>query len=884
MTKSMIETIIDSGIKLTPMMDQYYQIKKNYPKTLLLFRMGDFYELFFEDAREASQILNITLTHRGKLGDTAIPMAGIPHHAAEAYIDRITALGIKVAICEQTENPKDAQGIVKRAVTQIVTPGLPYSLDRNREKHGEQRFIACAFHDESRSNFFLTYLDFTTGNFAGHILKNRSDLLKKIELINPKEFVSFLGQWENLSDIEQYLDNSKILHTYIGQEYFDPKLSGLYIEKLISSYKFDKTLQKHESILFPIAALSYYICSTQTLSTLVHIKQFCLITDDKNMGVTFHTLSGLEIISNNPNDYKNSIIGFCDRTKTAIGARALKTFFISPLKNYSEIIHRQNLIKFFLNDIEKLEVIREKLKDVRDIERIMAKASTGKITPSDLLNLANTANIYNDIRASIIKGLPNNIINLLSNEQINNLLKLATDILENINDEIGASLEKGNLIRTGKNETRDNLANLCNGNSKELERLEDKYKSESNISKLRIKSNNIAGFFIEVTRSHTDKVPTYFKRTQTLVNAERYTTDELLTFEHEVNSAKYNLEKLEREIFQNFVLQIKTHAEIILNLANNLANLDIFQSLAWVAIQENFCCPTLSTTDKKIEIKDAWHPLIKSFLKDRFVTHDLSLNENRYFGLITGPNMAGKTTVMREVAIIQFLAQIGSFVPAKSADLGICDYLFSRLGASDNITNGQSTFMMEMTETSEILRHASKKSLIILDEVGRGTSTFDGLSIAWALVEHIIYNTKALTLFATHYHELIDLINGIPQGKNLTVETINSNGNVQFLYRLIEQAASQSYGIYVAKLAGIPKNILSRAQEILDDLENKATSKQLDLFDNLTTTTNTLPPKEIPHYLLKMEDSIKSIDLLNITPINAMLKIQEIKEQIKEEL
>jgi len=753
MAQSTIEKLLESGIKLTPMMDQYYQIKKNYPDMLLLFRMGDFYELFFEDAKEAAQILNITLTHRGKLGETPIPMSGIPHHAAEAYIDRITALGIKVAICEQTENPKEAQGIVKRAVTQIVTPGLPYSLDKEKGNNFEQRFIASAFFDSSKNSFVLTYLDFTTGNFAGYILKNRSDLLLKIELINPKEFISYFGQWETFPEVEKLLGNLKILHTYIGQEYFDIKYSGLYVERLIPSYKFDKTLQKYEASLASIAALSYYVCSTQNLSALVHIKPFRLISDDKNMGVTIHTLGGLEIVSNRSSEYKNSILGFCDRTKTAMGARYLKNIFLTPLKNLTEILNRQKMIKFFQADLDRLENIREKLKEVRDIERIMAKASTGKITPSDLLNLAATINIYEKIRQHIKEKIPEGVFSPLEATALSSLQSIADNILQLINDEIGASIEKGNLIRPGKNEARDRLALLCNGNTAELEKLEEKYKTESNISKLRIKSNNITGFFIEVTRSHSDKVPSYFRRTQTLVNAERYTTDELTSFEREITSARFNLEKLEREIFQKLSEDVKNNATAILNLASDLSTIDLFQSFAWLALQENFVCPTLIPTEKKIEIRGAWHPLIKSLLRDRFVTHDLSLNESKYFGLITGPNMAGKTTVMREVAIIQFLAQIGSFVPAKTATLGVCDYLFSRLGASDNIVNGQSTFMMEMTETSEILRHASKRSLIILDEVGRGTSTFDGLSIAWALVEHLIHNTKALTLFATHYHE-----------------------------------------------------------------------------------------------------------------------------------
>ncbi|MBP9680581.1 MAG: DNA mismatch repair protein MutS [Bacteriovorax sp.] len=875
-----LQKIIDSGIKLTPMMEQYFQIKRNYPDTLLLFRMGDFYEVFFEDARETSRILNITLTHRGKVGEMPIPMAGIPHHAASTYIDRITNLGLKVAICEQIQDPKEAVGIVKRGVTQVVSPGMPFDLDKTQGN--EHRYMVSSF--KKNNDHFLVALDFTTGDFRGYKYQNSEDFIEGLRLIAPREYITFMGQWDELPEIENLLTHYGILKTHLSLEYFNPKFSEIYIERLIPGHKRDKILKLDEDILSAVGALAFYVCSTQVVENFMHIRPFKMISNTGMMKVTLPTLTGLEILPKTRERYKESLLGFFDKTETAMGARLLKTLFSSPLYDENQIKERLDIIESLIQNDSLIKEQKIELSKIRDIERILAKVSMNKGSATDLINLSVAIQAYEALLL-INQNLPNK--SELSIQEVKKLSLLAQTIAGTLNDEIGASLEKGNLIRTGIHKERDRLSQLHLNVGGELINMETRLRAESGIQKLRIKSNNVTGFFIEVSKGSTTKIPENFERRQTLVNAERYTTPELTQLEKETITAQSKLEKLEREIFKDLITTVHELRLSIMTMSAHIAMIDIFQSLASMALQEGFTRPIIERKNQILHIEEGFHPLIKSLIKDQFVCHDLHLDSNVYFGLITGPNMAGKTTVMREVAIIQLLAQMGSFVPARSARLGLCDFLFSRLGASDDILKGQSTFMVEMAETAEILRHATDKSLIILDEVGRGTSTYDGLSIAWGLVEHFIQETRALTLFATHYHELIDVAEKNPAAKNLTVETINHKGNVQFLYRLIEKPASQSFGIYVAKLAGLPKSVLDRSQEILHLLEKnhhppvlepktplKNKSAQLCFLDDLKT-------EEVPTYLKELEKEFAKLDVLKMTPIDALIKLNQLKNQLE---
>ncbi len=870
--------LVASGMKLTPMMEQYYSVKKQYPDILLMFRMGDFYEMFFEDAREAARILNISLTVRGKLGDFPIPMAGIPHHAAAAYVDRISQQGKKVVICEQLEDPKAAKGIVKRGVTQIVSPGMPYDLDKTSAT--ENKFLAAGFKD--KNEFILVLLDFTTGDFYGVTFKTIEEFCERLLMVRPKEFISYLGQWEKFPIVDDYLQNIDVLKTHLSQEYFEEKHTGFYIQKLIPTYQRDGIIAQKTAVLSPLGALSYYVSSTQTLEKISHLRPFRLLNNEETMKVTFSTLSGLEIFPRNKESETNSILGFMDKTRTSMGTRYLRQYFQSPLCEAAAINKRLDLIEGLIKKPEFIKNIRHSLTDVRDVDRIMAKASTKKIVPGDMINLAYAFETFIDLeKAMDSQGF--NFFQKLPAKDMSFLAKLAEDIRFTISDEMGAHQDKGNLIKLGAHAERDRLAKLANSASDEILKLEAKYRANTGIGNLKIKHNNISGYFIEVSNSHLSKVPKTFMRRQTLVNNERYVTEELDAFEKDVLSAMDKLIRLEKEIFESFTQKIEDHSYLILDVAKRMAQIDVFQSLAWISLQENFVRPVLHPERRMVKITGAWHPLIKANIKDSFITHNMNLNEDCYFGLITGPNMAGKTTVMREVAIIQYLAQLGCFVPASHAEVGVCDYLFSRLGASDDIIKGQSTFMVEMAETAEILRHASDRSLIILDEIGRGTSTYDGLSIAWALVEHFVKRLKPITLFATHYHELIELVESMPEAKNLTVRTEQKNGKVHFMYELIEEGATQSFGIHVAELAGLPKEVLKRSREILKDLEEKEKSttsapvgdNQLDFFSNVPEVA------PIPDYLTSLEHDLKCLDIMNITPMAALQKLHELKQQIQ---
>lgn len=868
--------LVASGIKLTPMMEQYYSVKKQYPDIMLMFRMGDFYEMFFEDAREAARLLNISLTVRGKLGEVPIPMAGIPHHAAATYVDRISQFGRKVVICEQLEDPKSVKGIVKRGVTQIVSPGMPFDLDKTTAT--ENKFLAAGLKENNL--FILILLDFTTGDFYGITFKTIEEFCEKLLMVKPKEFISYLGQWEAYPIVEDYLQSIDVLKTHLSQEYFEEKHTGFYIQKLIPTYQRDGIIAQLPAVLSPLGALSYYVTSTQTLEKISHLRPFRLQNNEDTMKVTYSTLAGLEIFPRSRESAANSILGFMDKTRTSMGTRFLRQYFQAPLCEASAITKRLDLIEGLIKKPDFIKNLRSSLSDVRDIDRIMAKVSTKKVVAGDILNLAHAFEIFMQIEKDMEKE-SFHFFQKLPLKDLEFLNKLAQDIRSTISDEMGAHPDKGNLIKPGAHKERDRLAKLANSASDEILKLEAKYRADTGIGNLKIKHNNISGYFIEVSNSHLSKVPKSFMRRQTLVNNERYVTEELEIFEKDVTQALNKLINLEKEIFDSFSSRIEERSHLVLDVAKRMAQIDVFQSLAWISLQENFVRPIFHDDKKIVKIKGAWHPLIKANIKDSFITHNITLDENCYFGLITGPNMAGKTTVMREVAIIQYLAQLGCFVPAQAAELGICDYLFSRLGASDDIIRGQSTFMVEMAETAEILRHASERSLIILDEIGRGTSTYDGLSIAWALVEHFVKRLRPITLFATHYHELIEVVDNMPEAKNFTVRTEQKNGKVQFMYELIEAGATQSFGIHVAELAGLPREVLKRSREILKELEeNHQGTGASPLLDNQLNFFSPSQIQEIPDYLTNLEDDIKALDIMNLTPLQAIQKLHDLKSQL----
>lgn len=860
-----IEKAKKENLKLTPMMQQYHDIKIHNKDYILFFRMGDFYEVFFEDAVNTSKILNIALTHRGKLGTTPIPMAGIPHHAANTYIDKITSQGHKVAICEQVEDPKQSKGIVKRAVTQIVSPGIPYDLDKSES---ENHHYICSFFKKEEF-YFLSFIDFTTGEFFGVKENNILEVIDKIKSYKPKEIIAYFDQFERYPDLAKYIENSDILPTYITEEYFNSKFSKSYIEKLIPAFEKDKTLKSEQSFLAPIGALSFYLSSTQNENSLSHIQAFKFKNTLKIMKVSHQTLMSLEIVPRSKELESNSLISILNKTKSAMGSRKIKELVSRPLFNERLVNKRLDIIESFLENYQDLEETREQLSQIRDIPRVLAKLASGKIQGFDLINLAKAIEVFCSLKTKL-PFLVNEEVPLIDQDIEENLINLQATIESIINNEIGANLNKGNLIKEGFSKKRDKLANMHNTVNVQIKDLEAKYKEELQISSLKIKSNNINGFFIEISKNQSSKAPEHFKKRQTLVNNERFLSEELSAIEKELLNSKDELLKVERKIFKDLTLKVEKNLKEIQILCEWLSFCDVFQSFAWFSFQENLIRPKISK-NKKISISGAWHPIVKKVIKDKFVPHDVNLDSKNYLALITGPNMAGKTTVMREVAIIQILTQLGCFVPAQDAEVSLCDFVFSRIGASDDIVGGQSTFMVEMSETSEILRHASSKSLVILDEIGRGTSTYDGLSIAWSLLEHFVNTTKCFTFFSTHYHELIEVADQLSGAKNFTVKTISENGEVHFLYELIEGGAKQSFGLNVAKLAGLPESVLKRAKNILNNLEsddNKKDNNQMDFFTQ---------PKNDNSDLIQ---EIKRIDPNNLTPLDALKKIFELNNFI----
>ena len=861
--------ILRSRCKLTPMMAQYFSLKKERADAILLFRMGDFYESFFEDAMEISSLLNIVLSKRGHLGGWPVPMAGIPHHAASSYIDRITAAGKKVAVAEQVEDPKDAVGIVKRAISQVVSPGIPYDLDKapGRGRH----FIAAA--EIKGGQCFLVAIDLTTGDFLGFVNLELEDFLEKLRLCAPKEIVAHRGQLAECREMELLIKEYNILATFVGEDCFDPKLSSMHLERLIPGHRGDRTLGENPALLAPLSALSYYICSTQKEGHFCHVRPFKVVDPEGILAVSLPTLVGLEILPAPGQEYGNCLLGFLDQTVGPLGSRKMRDLVVSPLGLGEDILARQELVAYFCEHPDELAHLRERLVCVGDVERRLAQISRRKITATGVLSLGLALKTYFQILRDFPK-LPTDTLLPFSPEERDALRDIYREITHTLNDEVGASLSKGNLIRRGRDGERDRLADMLEDVSRRLQDLERRYGAETGIMKLKVAFNSVAGYYIEISKSQASKVPSHFKRRQTLTASERYTTEELSAFEKEMMVARDNLGPIERRLFEELVAKIVEHSALLLRLASNVAHLDAFSSLGLVALREKFVRPILSQ-EKEMDITGAWHPLIKASLQEAFVSHDVVLGPSRFFALITGPNMAGKTTVMREVALIQVLAQMGAFVPAIKARVGLADRLFSRLGAQDNILKGQSTFMVEMSEACEIVRHATDRSLILLDEIGRGTSTYDGLGLAWSLVEYLLAHIRARTLFATHYHELIDLVDSKEEALNLTVETQNKGGRVKFLYRLIEGPCRQSFGIHVAKMAGLPPEILSRAQVILKKLEEDR--GQGHLVNGQVREAS--PAPELEH-LRSLEEDIKGIDPLNITPLEALQKIHDLRSRL----
>jgi DNA mismatch repair protein MutS len=875
---------------MTPMMQQYVETKKKYNDCILFYRLGDFYEMFFEDAKLVSKELEITLTGKDCGMEERAPMCGIPYHAVDGYLNRLVSKGYKVAICEQVEDPKLAKGLVKREVTRIVTPGTNLNVQALEES--KNNYIMCIAYFQN--NIGISVADVTTGDFYMTEVEGLSKLMDELYKYMPTEIICNDAFIMSGFDVEDLKNRLKMAVYSLEPWYFDD--DGCR-KCLMEHFKVNTLkglgIEDFPSGVIASGALMQYLLETQK-TELSHINHITPYLASRFMLLDSSTRRNLELTETlREKQKRGSLLWVLDKTKTAMGARQLRNDIEQPLINKDDINDRLDTVEQLCKASVSRDEIREYLNPIYDMERLLGKVSYKSANPRDLIAFANSMEmlphiktVLNEFDAKLLKEI---------NEQIDGLEDLYGLIKNSICDEPPLLIREGGIIKEGFDEDIDHLRHAKTDGKNWLAQLEEDDRQRTGIKNLKIKYNKVFGYYFEVTNSFKNLVPDDYVRKQTLVNAERYTTPRLKELEDTILNAEDKLNTLEYDMFCKIRDDIASQLERIQKTAKAIARLDVFASLSIVAEQNHYVRPTLN--DKGvIDIKDGRHPVVEKMIDhDMFVANDTYLNNgNHCIAVITGPNMAGKSTYMRQSALIVLMAQLGSFVPAKSADIGIVDRIFTRVGASDDLASGQSTFMVEMNEVANILRNATPKSLLVLDEIGRGTSTFDGLSIAWAVIEHIS-NKKILgakTLFATHYHELTELEGKMDNVNNYCIAVKEKGDDIVFLRKIIKGGADRSYGIQVAKLAGVPDMVIDRAKEIAEQLsDNDITEKvQSIAVDNKTEK------KKPKHYddvdlgqmslfdTVKDEDIIKElkeIDISNLTPLDALNTLYRFQNKLK---
>ncbi len=862
--------------ELTPMMKQYTSIKKDYPDMLLFYRMGDFYEMFGEDAIIGSKALEITLTARGAGGQGKVPMCGIPYHAADTYVAKLIAQGLKVAICEQVEDPKLAKGIVKREVIRVITPGT--LVDGSLLKEASANYLAAVSHNGN--GYGIAYSDISTGEFYVAEVKGIQSLGRladELARINPSEVVLSKDLLEEDFFRLHIWTNHNVTLTALSDELFVRRNAETLLLTQFKTTSLEALgLNNMPMAVFASAALINTVQITQKRQ-LDYINRLQVYNIDAYMVLDATTRRNLELtVSIRNNDKYGSLFWVLDETKCAMGARLLKEWLEKPLLESALINQRLDAVENLLNSPLVLSALREQLKEVYDLERLIGRVAYGNANPRDLTAMRQSLSVLPTIEG-LLTSLSVSLYKDLY-DQLDPLDDICKLIAETIVDEPPVSAKDGGLIRPGFNKQVDELRSLSGTGKDWLIKLEADEKEKTKIKSLKVGFNKVFGYYIEVTNSNLDLVPDNYIRKQTLVNGERYITEELKEWENKILGAAEKQAALEFELFNELRQKIISATVRIQRTASCLAHLDVLQSLAVSASNNGYNKPIVDN-ENIIHIIQGRHPVVeKSIGRENYVANDAYLDNESCFALITGPNMAGKSTYMRQIALCVLMARIGSFVPAEAATIGKTDRIFTRVGASDDLAAGQSTFMVEMCETSNILRNATPNSLIILDEIGRGTSTYDGLSIAWAVSEYILQpNLRAKTLFATHYHELIQLAESYPQVKNYSVAVKEQGEHIVFLRQIVDGGTDRSYGIHVARLAGLPEQVIRRAREILAALEADGTNKELDL----APMQSLLPePHIMPAHHPVLED-IKALDLNNISPLEAMLYLDKWQKELK---
>jgi len=882
--------IPENSDTLSPMMVHYCQTKCAYKDSIIFYRLGDFYEMFFEDAKTVSRELELTLTGKDCGLSERAPMCGIPYHAAETYINRLIDKGYKVAICEQVEDPKTAKGIVKREVTRVVTPGTNLNMQELDEgKNNYLMAIVCV-----GDHFGVSTADITTGDCYVTEIDEERKLWDEINKFLPAEIIcndAFLVSGVDVDDLRNRLHISVFA---LESWYFGDDLCK---QTLLEHFKISSLeglgLADYDSGVIAAGSLFRYLLDTQK-NTMEHMNKIIPYTTDRYMVIDSSSRRNLELVETlREKQKRGSLLWVLDKTKTAMGARMLRSFVEQPLIDADAINERLDAVTELNMQAMLREEIREYLNPVYDLERLVSRISYRSANPRDLLAFKMSLEMIPHIKNLLANFTSPLLVRI--NEQMDGLEDLYTLLEASITEDPPLAVKEGGIIREGYNEQVDTYRNSKTQGKSWLAQLEAEEKEKTGIRNLKIKYNKVFGYYLEVTNSFKDLVPEYYTRKQTLTNAERYITPKLKELEDMILGAEDKLFALEYDLFCQVREELAAQIPRIQETAKAIAQLDVYASLSVVAQRNNYVRPTVNTKGV-IDIKNGRHPVVEKMINnDMFIANDTYLdNGSKRVSVITGPNMAGKSTYMRQTALIVLMAQIGSFVPAEKAKIGVVDRIFTRVGASDDLASGQSTFMVEMTEVANILRNATAKSLLILDEIGRGTSTFDGLSIAWAVIEHIS-NTKLLgakTLFATHYHELTELEGKIPGVNNYCIAVKERGDDIVFLRKIVKGGADKSYGIQVAKLAGVPDSVLDRAKELVDELvHTDITSTFKDLAENSRKTK----PKAVHYDEVDLEqislfdtvqdqdiiEELKNLDITMLTPMDAMNTLYRLQNKLK---
>ncbi|MFN7676698.1 DNA mismatch repair protein MutS [Flavobacterium sp.] len=859
----------ETPIKETPLMKQYNEIKRKYPDACLLFRVGDFYETFGEDAIRASKILGIVLTKRGAGSETETALAGFPHHSLNTYLPKLVKAGLRVAICDQLEDPKMTKTIVKRGVTELITPGVAMNDEVLQSK--SNNFLASIYFGKKQLG--VAFLDVSTGEFLtaqgneeyiDKLLQNFSPSEILIQKNNKLHFKEVFGDKFNVFYLEDWVYKEDYALETLTNHFQTNSLKGFGIEELLDG-------------IIASGAVLFYLSETQH-NKVQHISSIQRIAEDAYIWMDRFTIRNLELYHSHSQNAV-TLLDVIDRTLSPMGSRLLKRWLALPLKDIHKIRNRHEVVSYLTENKEILQKIQSQIKQISDLERLISKVATGKISPREVIYLKESLDAIIPIKNLALESKQEAV--RVIGDSLHGCDLLREKIKTTLNQDAPVAIAKGNAIAVGINPELDELRNISYSGKEYLEGIERRESELTGISSLKISFNNVFGYYIEVRNTHKEKVPAEWIRKQTLVNAERYITEELKEYETKILGAEEKIHQIESQLFEQLVSWIATYIKPVQLNANLVAQLDCLTSFAQLAIECNYVCPILDESFE-LEITNGRHPVIEKQLPVGvpYVPNDVFLDrETQQIIMITGPNMSGKSAILRQTALIVLLAQMGSFVPAEKVRMGIVDKIFTRVGASDNISMGESTFMVEMNETASILNNISERSLVLLDEIGRGTSTYDGISIAWAIAEFLHENpARPKTLFATHYHELNEMSELLPRIQNYNVSVKELKETVLFIRKLVKGGSAHSFGIHVAKMAGMPQTVIQKAQKLLKKLEKNHSSDALNTIKSSKEDMQlTIFSMDDP-LLEEIREDILSLDINTLTPVEALMKLNELKK------